>query len=51
MFILSRTSQTYARLCFSAGPGGSILLPVRVNWEQWPQELSDAQRIAGQMIT
>jgi hypothetical protein len=37
MFILSRTGRTYARLAFSAGPGGSLLLPVQVDWEAWPQ--------------
>jgi hypothetical protein len=50
MFILSRTSQTYARLSFGAGPGGSILLPVRVHWEQWPKDLAlDPGRIASHM--
>jgi proteasome lid subunit RPN8/RPN11 len=36
MFILSRTGRTYARLAFSAGPGGQLLLPVEVDWEAWP---------------
>ena len=38
MFILSRTARTYARLSFSAGPGGSVLIPVLVDWEGWPQQ-------------
>lgn len=37
MFILGRTGRTYARLNFSAGPGGAVLLPVTVDWEAWPQ--------------
>jgi hypothetical protein len=36
MFILSRAGRTYARLGFSAGPGGAVLLPVGVDWEAWP---------------
>jgi proteasome lid subunit RPN8/RPN11 len=39
MFILGRTGQTYARLSFSAGPGGCVLLPVRVDWQRWPKDL------------
>lgn len=37
MFILGRTGNTYARLAFSAGPGGSFQLPVQVDWSSWPQ--------------
>lgn len=36
MFILSRTEKTYARMRFSAGPGGSMTLPVSVDWSRWP---------------
>ena len=36
MFIIGRTGKTYARLSFSAGPAGNILLPVSVDWETWP---------------
>jgi proteasome lid subunit RPN8/RPN11 len=43
MFILSRTAKTYARLSFAAGPGGSMLIPVAVDWERWP-ELTDMQK-------
>jgi hypothetical protein len=39
MLIVSRTLETYARLTFSAGPGGSLLLPVEVDWAAWPQLL------------
>jgi proteasome lid subunit RPN8/RPN11 len=41
MLIVSRTHATYARLSFSAGPGGSVLLPVKVDWPSWPQLLLD----------
>ena len=41
MFILGRTGRTYARLAFSAGPGGQLLLPVEVDWAAWPDVLSD----------
>jgi hypothetical protein len=37
MMIVSRTGRTYARLSFSAGPGGSIPLPVSVDWPAWPE--------------
>ena len=39
MLIVSRTQAAYARLSFSAGPGGSMLLPVKVDWSAWPQIL------------
>lgn len=32
MFILARGGETYARMRFSAGPGGELLLPVRVDY-------------------
>ncbi len=41
MLIVSRTHQTFARLTFNVGPGGSVSLPVRVDWETWPQILID----------
>lgn len=41
MLIVSRTHETYARLSFSAGPGGSVVLPVQVDWAAWPQALLD----------
>ena len=36
MGILSRTSATYARLQFNVGPGGSLVIPVTVDWASWP---------------
>lgn len=36
MAILSRSSATYARVQFSAGPGGSLEIPVAVDWQTWP---------------
>jgi proteasome lid subunit RPN8/RPN11 len=41
MLIVSRTQATYARLSFNAGPGGSVLLPVNVDWAAWPEVLLD----------
>jgi proteasome lid subunit RPN8/RPN11 len=41
MFILARGGQTYARLRFSAGPTGELLLPVDVDYRQ-PFAASDA---------
>jgi proteasome lid subunit RPN8/RPN11 len=37
MGILGRTGNTFARLKFNAGPGGSVSLPVHVDWTDWPQ--------------
>jgi hypothetical protein len=34
MFILARGGQTYARLRFSAGPGGQVVLPVEIDFGQ-----------------
>ena len=43
MFIIGRTGRTYARLTFNTGPGGSILLPVSVDWAAWPDVLLEEQ--------
>ena len=40
MAILSRTSVTYGRLQFNAGPGGSVELPVVSDWQAWPRYLA-----------
>ena len=34
MFILARGGQTYARLRFNVGPGGSLQIPVEVDFGQ-----------------
>jgi hypothetical protein len=44
MFILGRTGRTSARLSFSAGPGGSLALPVAVDWSVWPALAADEGR-------
>ncbi|MBL8797384.1 MAG: hypothetical protein JNM56_26010, partial [Planctomycetia bacterium] len=31
-----RHGQTYARLSFTAGPGGQLVLPTAVDWSAWP---------------
>jgi hypothetical protein len=40
MLILGGTGQTYARLAFSAGPGGDLPLPVQVDWSAWAVTMS-----------
>jgi proteasome lid subunit RPN8/RPN11 len=39
MAILGRTGNTYARLTFNSGPGGSLSLPVCVDWSGLPEAL------------
>jgi hypothetical protein len=34
MFILARGGQSYARIRFQAGPGGQVILPVRVDYKR-----------------
>ncbi len=41
MAIVARGGRTYARLSFSAGPGGSVRLPVSVDWAAWPGVLAE----------
>lgn len=43
MVIVARGGATYARLRFSAGPGGQLLLPVQVDWERLSQDLLAAE--------
>jgi hypothetical protein len=45
MFILSRTGQAYARLAFSAGPGGQVMLPVEVDWSAWPKAICNSDQL------
>ncbi len=49
MFILARGGQTYARLRFSSGPGGAVILPVEIDfgqpfapsdWASWDAEFA-----------
>lgn len=43
MCIIGRTGNTsYARLQFTAGPGGQFMIPIAVDWSTWPL---DAERI------
>jgi proteasome lid subunit RPN8/RPN11 len=47
MGILGRTGNTYARLKFNTGPGGSLNLPVTVDWTAWPMLAPElAQQVA-----
>lgn len=56
MAILARGGQTYARLQFHTGPGGSLRIPVTIDWSQpfeatdwtaWQQEYVDQVRSEG----
>lgn len=50
MFILSRTSKTYARAAFGILPGFHAEIPVRVDWKAWPEVIDDqddVERLAG----
>jgi proteasome lid subunit RPN8/RPN11 len=40
MCIVSRRGDTYARLSLRVGPGAEVMLPVRVDWSDWPAVLS-----------
>jgi hypothetical protein len=40
MAIVARGGESYARLRFNTGPGGEVLLPVAVDWERFPMDLS-----------
>lgn len=51
MFIVARGGQTYARLRFNTGPGGELLLPVEIDfqepfaasdWAAWEEEYCEA---------
>lgn len=42
MFIVARGGQTYARLRFSAGPGGQMIIPVGIRWDLPVGELDEA---------
>jgi hypothetical protein len=51
MFILARGGQTYARLRFNAGPSGSLVLPVEIDfaqpfpcseWAAWDAEYAES---------
>jgi proteasome lid subunit RPN8/RPN11 len=50
MLIASRTGRAYCRLSFSAGPGGSVLLPVSVDWAAWPDLLLEQAGEVGELF-
>jgi hypothetical protein len=43
MAIVARGGATYARLSFSAGPGGDVMIPMAVDWEALPQEIQSRE--------
>jgi hypothetical protein len=45
MFILSRTSRTYARVSFNAVPGFQVEIPVRIDWRAWPRRAVGDERL------
>jgi proteasome lid subunit RPN8/RPN11 len=51
MFILSRTSSTFARLSFHVGPGAAVQLPVRVDWSAWPLAVANPALVMASLRT
>jgi hypothetical protein len=51
MVIVARGGDTYARLRFSAGPGGAVVVPVRVDWERFSQDLLEAEGQLEELIS
>jgi hypothetical protein len=43
MAIVARGGASYARLSFSAGPGGSAILPIEVDWQRMSQDLVERE--------
>ena len=43
MAIVARGGASYARLSFSAGPGGDVMIPMTVDWEALPQEIQNRE--------
>ena len=41
--IVARGGASYARLSFSAGPGGDVMIPMEVDWEALPQEIQNRE--------
>src|ERR1019366_2539955 len=50
MAIIARGGASYARLRFSAGPGGSVILPVVVDWQRLPQDLLEQEGMLDGLI-
>jgi len=51
MAIVARGGERYARLQFTAGPGGSVVIPIRVDWERFPNDLIDSEGQFDQLIS
>jgi hypothetical protein len=43
MTIIARGGASYARMRFAVGPGGSVILPVHVDWQRLPQDLLEQE--------
>jgi hypothetical protein len=50
MMIIARSGASHALLRFAAGPGGSMVIPVRVDWERFAQDLMDREGRMDQLI-
>jgi hypothetical protein len=51
MAIVARSGASYARLRFGAGPGGSSVIPITVDWERFSQDLLDNEGRMQELIT
>jgi hypothetical protein len=51
MAIVARSGASYARLSFNAGPGGSGIIPVTVDWERLPKDLMLAEGTLDQLVS
>ena len=51
MAIVARDGSTYARLCFNAGPGGAVIIPIEVDWERLPEDLLASEGKLDQLIS
>jgi hypothetical protein len=51
MAIIARGGASYARLRFAAGPGGSVMLPVVVDWQRLPQDLLDGEGMLDELVS
>ncbi len=51
MAIVARGGASYARLRFSAGPGGDAVIPIVVDWERFPQDLLDQEGKINEVFT
>ena len=51
MAIVARNGASYARLAFNAGPGGSTLIPIEVDWQRLPRDLMLAEGTVDTLVS